>query len=34
LLKSREGDVVKLALPDGMQSLEVLSVEYPPAAAG
>jgi transcription elongation factor GreB len=34
LLKSREGDVVKLALPDGMQSLEVLSVEYPPATAG
>jgi transcription elongation factor GreB len=34
LLKAREGDVVKLQLPDGMQSLEVLSVSYPSASAG
>jgi transcription elongation factor GreB len=29
LLKAREGDVVKLALPDGVRELEVLSVAYP-----
>ena len=32
LLKARVGDVVKLALPGGMQELEVLSVDYPEAA--
>ena len=34
LLKAREGDTVKLVLPDGTQSLEVLSVSYPPATTG
>jgi len=34
LLKAREGDTVKLVLPDGAQSLEVLSVTYPTSAAG
>lgn len=34
LLKAREGDVVKLQLPDGAQSLDVLSVSYPSASAG
>ena len=34
LLKAREGDLVKLVLPDGAQELEVLSVSYPPASAG
>ena len=34
LLKAREGDLVKLVLPDGAQALEVLSVSYPPASAG
>lgn len=29
LLKSREGDVVKLATPGGVQEIEVLSVRYP-----
>jgi transcription elongation factor GreB len=33
LLKAREGDVVKLTLPDGAQALEVLSVTYPQAVA-
>ena len=32
LLKSREGDVVKLATPGGMHEIEVLSVSYPPPA--
>jgi transcription elongation factor GreB len=32
LLKSREGDVVRLVLPDGVQELEVISVSYPPGA--
>ena len=32
LLKARVGDVVKLALPGGVQELEVLSVDYPEAA--
>jgi transcription elongation factor GreB len=31
LLKAREGDQVKLMLPDGAQALDVLSVSYPPA---
>ena len=31
LLKAREGDQVKLMLPDGAQALDVLSVAYPPA---
>ena len=30
LLRSREGDVVKLATPGGMRELEILSVSYPP----
>ncbi|MBS4037025.1 MAG: GreA/GreB family elongation factor, partial [Hydrogenophaga sp.] len=29
LIKSRVGDVVKLAVPGGLQELEVLSVRYP-----
>lgn len=33
LLKSREGDVVKLATPGGMHELEVLSVSYPPPSS-
>ena len=33
LLKAREGDVVKLALPDGVRELEVLSVTYPDGSA-
>jgi transcription elongation factor GreB len=33
LLKAREGDVVKLMLPDGEQALEVLTVAYPTASA-
>src|SRR5689334_11554865 len=33
LLKAREGDVVKLATPGGLQELEILSVDYPPPAA-
>ena len=31
LLKSREGDVVKLVTPVGAQEIEVLRVQYPPA---
>ena len=31
LVKSREGDVVKLATPHGTQEIEVLAVSYPPA---
>ena len=31
LLKSREGDVVKLVTPVGVQEIEVLSVHYPKA---
>ena len=31
LIKAREGDVVRLVLPDGSQELEVLSVTYPSA---
>ncbi len=34
LLKAREGDVVKLMLPDGAQALELLSVAYPSASSG
>lgn len=30
LLKARVGDVVRLALPGGLQELEVLAVSYPP----
>jgi transcription elongation factor GreB len=33
LLKAREGDLVKLMLPDGAQALEVLSVAYPLTSA-
>ena len=33
LLKSREGDVVKLATPGGVHEIEVLAVSYPPPAA-
>jgi transcription elongation factor GreB len=33
LLKAREGDVVKLATPGGLQELEILSVSYPAPAA-
>jgi transcription elongation factor GreB len=33
LLKAREGDLVKLATPGGLQELEVLSVEYPAPGA-
>jgi transcription elongation factor GreB len=29
LIKAREGDLVRLVLPDGPQELEVLSVSYP-----
>jgi transcription elongation factor GreB len=29
LLKSRVGDAVRLVLPDGVQEIEVLSVDYP-----
>ena len=29
LIKSRVGDVVKLAVPGGLQELDVLSVRYP-----
>src|SRR5688572_7752491 len=32
LLKAREGDVVKLATPGGLQELEILSVAYPAPA--
>jgi transcription elongation factor GreB len=31
LLKAREGDVVKLVTPVGVQDIEVLSVHYPQA---
>jgi transcription elongation factor GreB len=31
LVKAREGDVVKLATPQGIQEIEVLAVSYPPA---
>jgi transcription elongation factor GreB len=34
LLKAREGDVVKLATPGGLQELEILSVVYPAPGAG
>ena len=34
LLKAREGDVVKLVTPGGVHEIEVLSVTYPPPAAG
>lgn len=33
LLKARVGDVVRLALPGGVQELEVLAVQYPAPAA-
>jgi len=33
LLKSREGDVVKLATPGGMHEIEVLAVSYPSPAS-
>ncbi len=32
LLKAREGDVVRLVTPAGVQEIEVLKVTYPPAA--
>jgi transcription elongation factor GreB len=32
LLKARVGDVVKLALPGGVQELDVISVDYPATA--
>jgi len=32
LLKAREGDVVKLVTPVGVQEIEVLSVHYPKAS--
>jgi transcription elongation factor GreB len=32
LLKSREGDVVKLATPGGAHEIEILAVSYPPPA--
>jgi transcription elongation factor GreB len=32
LIKARVGDVVKLALPGGVQDLELLSVDYPAPA--
>jgi len=32
LLKAREGDVVRLVTPQGVQEVEVLAVRYPPAA--
>lgn len=34
LLKSREGDVVKLLTPGGVQEVEVISVRYPAPAGG
>lgn len=34
LLKSREGDVVKLLTPGGVQDVEVMSVRYPAPGAG
>src|SRR5574337_541864 len=34
LLRAREGDVVKLAAPGGMQEIEVLTVSYPAPTAG
>ncbi|MGJ7508341.1 transcription elongation factor GreB [Variovorax sp. GT1P44] len=34
LLKSREGDVVKLATPGGVHEIEVLSVSYPLSSNG
>ena len=34
LLKAREGDAVKLVTPGGVHEIEVLSVTYPPPAAG
>ena len=33
LLKAREGDVVKLVVPSGVQEVEVLRVQYPAPAA-
>jgi len=33
LLKAREGDVVKLVTPAGVQEVEVLSVQYPTPGA-
>jgi transcription elongation factor GreB len=32
LIKAREGDVVKLATPVGVQEVEVLRVQYPQAS--
>jgi len=32
LLKSREGDVVRLVTPTGVQDIEVLAVQYPQPA--
>lgn len=34
LLRAREGDVVKLTTPGGMQEIEVLAVRYPEPTAG
>jgi transcription elongation factor GreB len=34
LFKAREGDLVKLVLPDGTRALEVLSVTYPRPSGG
>jgi transcription elongation factor GreB len=34
LLKSREGDVVKLVTPQGAQDIEVLQVQYPKPSSG
>jgi len=34
LLKSREGDVVKLVTPGGTHDVELLSVSYPAPSAG
>lgn len=34
LLKARVGDVLKLQTPQGVEEIEVISVAYPPPAAG
>jgi len=32
LLKAREGDLIELATPGGVETIEVVAIEYPPAS--